>query len=266
MHRLIWKKITKKKKKKLLENCNLMSYHLPAQDGIAFSPWRVVIHPSIHSYVLLISLTIIFLLIFPSTHLSIPLMFPSLFRLPICPPSIFIVFFFFPSPILLSIYYLYTPLHRSSSHTMVRDSSFLPFIHSPSCPYMNPFTHSPFFQPSFLPSFIILSIFLSIHSSIYSSIPPLSFIFPVSLISIDYFISLSFYFLSIYSSIHYVPFFPFSFHHILFTVPYIYLFTGLSISPLILPHVFPLIYTFVLCSIHQCSPLSFPVHIPTKCQ
>ena len=243
-----------------------MSYHLPAQDGIAFSPWRVVIHPSIHSYVLLISLTIIFLLIFPSTHLSIPLMFPSLFRLPIRPPSIFIVFFFFPSPILLSIYYLYTPLHCSSSHTIVRN--FFPSIHSLTLLSI----HEPFHQLNLLSShpFFLLSLFypfffLSIHPSIPPSLHHLSsfqfLLYPSIILSL--FPSISF------PSIHlstYVPLFPFSFHHILFTVPYIYLFTDLSISPLILPHMFPLIYTFVLCSIHQCSSLSFPVHIPTKCQ
>ena len=97
-------------------------------------------------------------------------MFPSPFLVSIHPPSIFIVFFFFPSPILLSLCHLYTPLHHSSSHTIVRDPSFLPFIHSSSCPHMNPFAHSSFY-PTILSSFFHYFIhFLSIHSSIYPSI------------------------------------------------------------------------------------------------
>lgn len=265
IHRLIWKKIIQKTAGKYI--VTPMSYHLLAQESTAFSPWQVVIHPYIHSFIcpsyLPYHYLSLHLSIYPPIHpLNVPLSLPFIHS-----SSIHIYSFLFLSFSHSVIYIL--PIHTSPPFIFPHNSkgpSFLPFIHSPSCPHMNPLTHSSFY-PTILSSFFHYFIHFSFHPFIHLSLHP-SIIFHLS--GFSYIHQLFYLFPSIsFPSIHlstYIPLFPFSFHQILSTFPYIYLSTDPSISPLILPYMFPLIYTFVLCSIHQCSSLSFPVHIPTKCQ
>ena len=174
-----------------------MSYHLLEQESTAFSPWQVVIHPSIHPFICPSYLPYHYL----SLHLSI---YP-----PIHPPNVPLSLPFIYS----SSIHIYSFLFLSFSHSVIYILSIHtspPFIfpHNskrPFFPSIHPLTllstHEPFHHSSFYPTilssffhyFIHFSfhpfIHLSLHPSIYPSIPPSSFIFQVSLISINYFIS-----------------------------------------------------------------------------
>ena len=217
-----------------------MSYHLLAQEGTAFSPWQVVIHPSIHPFICPPYLPYCYL----SPHLST--------HPPIHPPNV---------PLSLpcihsSSIHIYSFLFLSFSHSVISMSSVHtspPFIfpHNskrPFFPSIHPLillsTHEPFRPFILLPNhpLFLLSLFypFSFHPFIHLSLHHLSsfqfLLYPSIILSL--FPSISF------SSIHlstYIPLFPFSLHHILSTFPYMYLSTDPSIAPLILPYMFLLL-------------------------